>query len=86
ENRRWLLRDTNNGYTVSVDPYGRIVAALASDFRGQLDAPYDFRDDMTLYARTGNWLPWLCLVGSFVILLSCFAIRPAKKRTEPAAS
>ena len=26
ENRRWLLRDTNNGYTVSVDPYGRIVA------------------------------------------------------------
>ena len=29
ENRRWLLRDTNDGITVSVDPYGRIVARLA---------------------------------------------------------
>ena len=29
ENRRWLLRDTNNGFTVSVDPYGRIVARIA---------------------------------------------------------
>ena len=31
ENRRWLLRDTNNGFTVDVDPYGRIVARLAPD-------------------------------------------------------
>ena len=23
ENRRWLLRDTNNGFTASIDPYGR---------------------------------------------------------------
>ncbi len=83
ENRRWLLRDTNNGYTVSVDPYGRIVAALAPDIRGQLDAPYDFRDDMTLYTRTGNWLPWLCLIDSLLTLLICCSVRPAKK---PAAS
>ena len=31
ENRRWLLRDTNNGFTVSVDPYGRIVARLPAE-------------------------------------------------------
>src|SRR5712691_3517062 len=24
ENRRWIVRSTNNGFTVSVDPYGRI--------------------------------------------------------------
>ncbi len=29
ENRRWLLRVTNNGYTASVDPYGRIYRAAA---------------------------------------------------------
>ncbi len=42
ENRRWLLRDTNNGFTVSVDPYGRIVASMPPDVRGELDAPYAF--------------------------------------------
>ena len=28
ENRRWLLRVTNNGYTASVDPYGRMYEPL----------------------------------------------------------
>ena len=35
ENRRWLLRDTNDGITVSVDPYGRIAARLPADIRGR---------------------------------------------------
>src|SRR3984885_264424 len=60
ENRRWLLRDTNNGYTVSVDPYGRIAAQLSTDIRGELDAPYDFPTHQTLYVRMGDWCPWLC--------------------------
>ena len=68
ENRRWLLRDTNNGFTVSVDPYGRIVAELATDIRGQLNAPYDFRSDLTLYVRWGDWFAWLCVFGSFGLL------------------
>ena len=35
ENRRWLLRATNNGYSVAVDPYGRIVTAMPADARGR---------------------------------------------------
>jgi len=69
ENRRWLLRDTNNGITVSVDPYGRIRARLAPDIRGELDAPYAFRADLTPYARWGDWLPWLCAMAALVLLL-----------------
>jgi apolipoprotein N-acyltransferase len=69
ENRRWLLRDTNNGITVSVDPYGRIVARLPADTRGELDAPYGFRTDITPYARWGDWLPWLCVIAALVLLL-----------------
>jgi apolipoprotein N-acyltransferase len=64
ENRRWLLRDTNNGFTVAVDPYGRVVARMATDIRGELDAPYDFRSDETLYARFGDWFSWLCVIAS----------------------
>ncbi|MBZ5699599.1 MAG: apolipoprotein N-acyltransferase [Acidobacteriia bacterium] len=69
ENRRWLLRDTNNGITVSVDPYGRIAARLATDVRGELDAPYGFRTGLTFYTRWGDWLPWLCLIATLMLLL-----------------
>ncbi len=69
ENRRWLLRDTNDGITVSVDPYGRIVARLASNVRGELDAPYAFRTDLTLYTRTGDWIAWMGMAAALVLLL-----------------
>jgi apolipoprotein N-acyltransferase len=69
ESRRWMLRDTNNGYTAVVDPYGRIVASLAPDIRGQLDAPYDFRRDLTPYVRFGDWFSWLCVIVSIALLV-----------------
>ena len=81
ENRRWLLRDTNNGITVSVDPYGRIVARLPADTRGELDAPYGFRTDITSYARWGDWLPWLCVIAALVLLL--FGAREGFARHTP---
>jgi apolipoprotein N-acyltransferase len=68
ENRRWLLRDTNNGYTESIDPYGRTAAQLPLDIRGQLTAPYDFRSDLTPYVRFGDWFSWLCIAVTFALL------------------
>lgn len=68
ENRRWVLRDTNNGLTASIDPYGRIVARMAPDIRGELDAPYGFRDDTTIYTRWGDWLAWLCVAISVLLM------------------
>ena len=73
ENRRWLLRCTNTGYTVDVDPYGRIVASLERFQRGQLDAPYAFRSDATFFTRFGEWLPWLCLVATIILCLWAFS-------------
>jgi apolipoprotein N-acyltransferase len=75
ENRRWLLRDTNNGYTESIDPYGRTAAQLALDVRSQLDAPYDFRSDLTPYARFGDWFSWLCVALTIVLLAMAFVNR-----------
>jgi apolipoprotein N-acyltransferase len=80
ENRRWLLRDTNNGFTVAVDPYGRIVARMATDIRGELDAPYDFRTDVTPYARFGDWFAWLCVVVSFALVGMAIAERARRSR------
>jgi apolipoprotein N-acyltransferase len=72
ENRRWLLRDTNNGFTASVDPYGRIVAELPTDVRSELDAPYDFRRNLTPYVRFGDWFAWLCVIGALTLLIVAF--------------
>jgi apolipoprotein N-acyltransferase len=62
ENRRWLLRSTNNGYTVAIDPYGRVVARLEADQRAALEAPFDFRREVTPYTRYGDWFAWLCVM------------------------
>lgn len=62
ENRRWLLRATNTGETFVVDPYGRETVRLEPGVRGVLTAGYDFRRDLTLYARFGDWLAWLSMV------------------------
>jgi apolipoprotein N-acyltransferase len=69
ENRRWLLRDTNNGFTASIDPYGRIVASMPTDVRGELDAPYAFRSDLTWYTRWGDWFAWLSVAIGICLLI-----------------
>jgi apolipoprotein N-acyltransferase len=69
ENRRWLLRDTNNGYTESIDPYGRTIAQLPLDIRGQLDAPYAMRSDLSLYARFGDWFTYLSMIVSAALII-----------------
>jgi apolipoprotein N-acyltransferase len=70
ENRRWLLRVTNNGFTVSVDPYGRVFRPLPPDVRAAVDLPYDFRTDETIYTRFGDWFAWLCVIISVILLVS----------------
>ena len=68
ENRRWLLRATNTGHTVAIDPYGRIVARIAPHQRAALEAQYDIRSDLTIYTRFGDWFAWLCVAVSGVTL------------------
>ena len=68
ENRRWIVRATNNGYTVSIDPYGRMVEPLPPDVRAATDLPYDFRTDQTVYTRFGDWFAWMCVIVSVILL------------------
>lgn len=82
ENRRWLLRATNTGHTVAVDPYGRIVERLAPDTRAALTVPFAFRSDLTPYVRFGDWLPWLCVLVALLVLLWPFRDPLFRKRAE----
>ena len=71
----------NNGYTLDVDPYGRVVARLPVDVRASLEAPYAYRSDLTLYTQWGDWLPWLAVFASLGFLaLGQFGGANAKRR------
>ena len=72
ENRRWIVRSTNNGLTASVDPYGRIFEPLPPDVRAAADLPYDFRTDETIYTRYGDWFAWLCVLVSVILVVATF--------------
>ena len=72
ENRRWIVRSTNNGFTVSVDPYGRVFEPLPPDVRAAIDLPYDFRTDETIYARFGDGFAWLCVLVSVILVAATF--------------
>src|SRR5467141_2437874 len=72
ENRTCLVRATNNGFTASVDPYGRILEPLPPDVRAAADLPYDFRTDETLYTRFGDWFAWLCVLVSVILVAATF--------------
>src|SRR5579859_3707432 len=62
ENRRWILRDTNNGVTAVIDPYGRVRQSIARHQIDALPARYGFRDDVTFYTAHGDVFAWLCAI------------------------
>src|SRR5260370_8080443 len=72
ETRRWIVRSTNNGFTVSIDPYGRIFRPLPPDVRAAADLPYDFRSDEPIYTRFGDWFAWMCVLVSVILLAATF--------------
>ncbi len=72
ENRRWIVRSTNNGFTASVDPYGHVFRPLPPDVRAAADLPYDLRTDETIYTRFGDWFAWLCVIVSVILVTATF--------------
>ena len=62
ENRRWILRDTNNGVTAVIDPYGRVRQSIPRHQVDALPAGYGFRDDITFYTAHGDVFGWLCAI------------------------
>jgi apolipoprotein N-acyltransferase len=67
ENRRWILRDTNNGVTAAIDPYGRVRQSIPRHQVDALSAQYGFRDDVTFYTVHGDVFAWGCVLLSLGI-------------------
>ena len=68
ENRRWILRDTNNGITAVIDPYGRVRQSIPRHQTDALPAGYAFRSDVTFYTAHGDIFGWLCVLLSSIVI------------------
>jgi apolipoprotein N-acyltransferase len=63
ENRRWIVRSTNDGITAVVDPGGRVKGRL-EPFREKAAAMrFGYASELTPYARYGDWFAWACLLA-----------------------
>jgi apolipoprotein N-acyltransferase len=64
ENRRWIVRATNNGISAAIDPAGRIVDTLPEYREAAARFRYSYRGDLTFYTRFGDWFVLLCALGA----------------------
>ncbi len=78
ENRRWLLRDTNNGITASIDPNGRVVETMPRHRRGAVAVHFEYLTAKTFYARHGDVFAYGCTVLTVMLLASTLLGRKAK--------
>lgn len=74
ENRRFLIRSTNDGLSVIVDPAGKMIQRLPAFRELAAIVRYGSIQETTFYTRHGDWFAWSCLtIGvalSFVNLLA----------------
>lgn len=62
ENRRYIIRATNNGITAVLNPSGRIAKRLPSYQELAASISYGGVQGATFYARHGDWFAWGCLI------------------------
>lgn len=77
ENRRYLLRDTNNGITAVIDPYGRIVAQAAPFCEVALTAHFAFETRETFYTRYGDVFAWFATL--MAVAIAAFGLAGARR-------
>ncbi len=76
ENRRWILRATNDGITATIDPAGRVYENLPSYVTGAARTDYSYVEGVTFYSRYGDWFVWLSAVLAVAGLAAAVCARP----------
>jgi apolipoprotein N-acyltransferase len=60
ENRRWILRSTNDGITGTIDPAGRLRGTLPLYTQATSYTGFDYISEQTFYTRHGDWFALVC--------------------------
>jgi apolipoprotein N-acyltransferase len=70
ENRRWILRSTNDGITAMIDPAGRVTERLQPYRQLAADVHSQYLEGTTFYTAHGDWFAWGCLICGLIAALS----------------
>lgn len=68
ENRRWILRATNDGFTATIDPAGRLRGSIPPFAEAASRTGFTYLTEQTFYTRHGDWFPALCALGAAGLL------------------
>jgi apolipoprotein N-acyltransferase len=79
ETRRSVIRSANTGISSVITPRGTVLGELEPLTQGQITAEVECNSALTLYARVGNLLIWLCMAGTAVCLGSYLALGLERK-------
>lgn len=80
EYRTTLIRSANAGYSVVVDPSGRVICdqPLFEASSTTCEVPI-YKRSMTTYARFGNWLPYIIAI---LFIIYCVYMKLTFKKTD----
>jgi apolipoprotein N-acyltransferase len=78
ENRRWIVRATNDGISGVVDPAGRVGLTLPEFQEASARVQFDYVSGTTFYTRHGDWFVLLCALIGLAGVTS--AVLPARRR------
>ena len=70
ENRRWILRSTNDGITGTIDSAGRLRGTLPLYVQATSYTGFNYISAQTAYTRYGDWFPLLCAVLAVMCLIA----------------
>jgi apolipoprotein N-acyltransferase len=74
ENRRWIVRSTNDGVSASIDPAGRVAQTFEplKETAGRLG--YRPQSHLTFYSKYGDLFAWFCLcLAAILLCISCYS-------------
>ena len=75
ENRRWILRSTNDGITASIDSAGRLRGTLPLYEQASSPTGFSYESSKTFYTRWGDWF---ALVSGAIALAALVAARMSR--------
>ena len=70
ENRRFLIRSTNDGFSAIIDPSGKLIKTLPAFHQLATIIRYACIQELTFYTQFGDWFAWGCLAIGVALSLS----------------